>query len=176
VTTANKNLPLLESWMPSPLGRLYLFASKHSIVGVAFKANRDRVLSHLQQHGYKPGAGTDVEMATVTACRDALEAWFKDPGFKFKTPVKMVGTEFQKSVWRALKRIKPGQRETYATLAIKTGRSSLAARAVGSANARNPLAIFVPCHRVTGAKGKLKGFSGGLAVARKLSIHEGVAP
>ncbi len=73
----------------------------------------------------------------------------------------MRGTHFQKQVWEALLDIPFGEIRTYGQLANQLG-SPKATRAVGAANGRNPLAIFVPCHRVIGFSGKLTGFAGGL--------------
>ena len=165
---------MTEQRVHSPVGPLFLFASGKAIAGVAFSGNRKRVLDHLQRHGFKTAPGGVPEKAALEKCRKELDSWFRDPDFKFTTPVVLAGTAFQKSIWRALQKIPAGKQETYTTLAMKMGRDARLARAVGSANSRNPLAIIVPCHRVTGAGGKLNGFSGGLAVARKLSRLEGV--
>ena len=71
------------------------------------------------------------------------------------------GTDFQKQVWAELMRIPYGETISYAELAKRMGRDG-AARAVGRANATNPIAIVVPCHRVIGSNGKLTGYGGGL--------------
>lgn len=84
------------------------------------------------------------------------------------------GSGFQQAVWKALRDIPYGATESYGSLAARIGRPG-AARAVGMANHRNPLAIVVPCHRVIGAGGALAGYAGGLAAKRSLLEHEGVA-
>ncbi len=82
------------------------------------------------------------------------------------------GTEFQREVWRELRRIPPGQAISYADLAQSIRRPA-AVRAVGRANALNPIAIIVPCHRVIGKDGTLTGYAGGLKRKEWLLRHEG---
>ncbi|MEO6324640.1 MAG: methylated-DNA--[protein]-cysteine S-methyltransferase [Thermoanaerobaculia bacterium] len=82
------------------------------------------------------------------------------------------GTLFQKKVWAALRKIKVGSTQSYGALAESIG-SPTAFRAVASANARNPIAIVVPCHRVIGSDGRLSGYGGGVERKRWLLVHEG---
>ncbi len=81
------------------------------------------------------------------------------------------GTDFQRAVWRAVARIPYGTTISYGELARRIGRPGHV-RAAGGANARNPLPIVVPCHRVVGARGDLTGYSGGLARKRALLALE----
>ena len=73
----------------------------------------------------------------------------------------MVGTEFQRRVWEALRTIPYGETRSYGQIADQIGTPG-ASRAVGLANGRNPMSIIVPCHRVIGASGQLTGYGGGL--------------
>ena len=82
------------------------------------------------------------------------------------------GTEFQQTVWRALREIPVGTTRTYGELASSIGRPS-AARAVGLANGCNPVSIVIPCHRLIGSNGALTGYAGGLERKRWLLRHEG---
>ena len=84
-------------------------------------------------------------------------------GKKYKVPAlgSLAGTEFQQQVWRAISHIPPSQTQTYAELAKAIGRPN-AVRAVGSACGKNPVPLFIPCHRVVGSNGGLGGFSCGL--------------
>jgi len=86
--------------------------------------------------------------------------------------VELNGTEFQKRVWQALRRIPAGSTLSYAELARRIGERP-AVRAVGAANGANPVAIVVPCHRVIGSDGTLTGYGGGLDRKRWLLDHEG---
>jgi methylated-DNA-[protein]-cysteine S-methyltransferase len=82
------------------------------------------------------------------------------------------GTDFQREVWAALRRIPAGRTLSYGALATQLGRPK-AVRAVGLANGANPIGIVVPCHRVIGADGSLTGYGGGLERKRWLLAHEG---
>ena len=78
-------------------------------------------------------------------------------------PLAPKGTSFQQKVWAALREIPYGETRSYKEIAAMVGNEK-ACRAVGMANNRNPLPIFIPCHRVVGANGKLVGYAGGLDV------------
>ena len=82
------------------------------------------------------------------------------------------GTEFQQTVWSALREIPAGTTQTYGQLAASIGRPS-APRAVGLANGQNPVSIVIPCHRLIGSNGALTGYAGGLDRKRWLLRHEG---
>jgi methylated-DNA-[protein]-cysteine S-methyltransferase len=92
-----------------------------------------------------------------------LEAYFSGKLKSFDVKLAAEGTEFQKSVWKALCEIPYGETRSYKDIAVSIGKPK-AYRAVGLANNRNPIAIIVPCHRVIGADGKLTGYAGGLDV------------
>lgn len=94
-----------------------------------------------------------------------LEAWLEGRLTTFSLPLAPAGTPFMRSVRRALLEIPYGSTSSYRDIAIATG-SPGAARAVGMACARNPLPIFVPCHRVTGSGGHLGGYLGGVGLKR----------
>ena len=77
------------------------------------------------------------------------------------------GTDFQKAAWQALMEIPYGQTWTYRQQAESIGKPK-AVRAIGMANHRNPIPIFIPCHRVIGADGSLTGYGGGLEIKQSL--------
>lgn len=81
----------------------------------------------------------------------------------FSVPLNARGTDFQRSVWSALCEIAYGETASYAQIAARIGKPK-ACRAVGGANNRNPLPIFIPCHRVIGKNGSMTGYAGGLAI------------
>jgi methylated-DNA-[protein]-cysteine S-methyltransferase len=106
------------------------------------------------------------------AVRAAIEAYFSgDAKALDGLTVKTGGTDFQRSVWAALRTIPAGETWTYGRLAAAVG-SPRAARAVGLANGANPVAIIVPCHRVIGANGALTGYAGGVERKRWVLAHE----
>ena len=103
--------------------------------------------------------------------RRQMEAYFAGELTEFDLPLNMIGTEFQKTVWRELLNIPFGVTISYGELAERVGNSS-ASRAVGAANGRNPISIIVPCHRVIGSNGKLTGYGGGIERKEWLLAHE----
>ncbi len=100
------------------------------------------------------------EKPLADAC-EQLREYFSGDRQVFDLPLKLDGTEFQVSVLKALQEIPYGQTTSYGEIARRIGRPK-AVRAVGAANARNPIPIVVPCHRVIGSTGDLTGFGGGL--------------
>ncbi len=104
----------------------------------------------------------------------ALKAVLAGRAAKTLPPLDWSGkTEFQKSVWRALRKIRRGQTKSYGEIARAIDRPK-AIRAVGGACGANPIPVFVPCHRVLAANGKIGGFSGGLDWKRELLKREGI--
>jgi O-6-methylguanine DNA methyltransferase len=106
---------------------------------------------------------------TVAALKNALAGRVA----KNLPPLDLNGTEFQKRVWNALRKISTGKTKSYGEIA-QAIRKPKAVRAVGGACGANPIPVFVPCHRVLAANHKLGGFSGGLDWKRSLLAREGV--
>ncbi|WP_110687649.1 methylated-DNA--[protein]-cysteine S-methyltransferase [Salinicola aestuarinus] len=105
-------------------------------------------------------------------CARQLQAYFAGELERFELALSPQGTDFQQRVWQALAAIPWGETKSYRELAVAIEHPT-ASRAVGMANARNPLPIIVPCHRVIGTDGTLTGYAGGLARKRWLLEHEG---
>ena len=89
----------------------------------------------------------------------------------FDLPLAPKGTPFMEKVWAALSEIPYGQTATYKEIAAAVGNPN-ASRAVGMANNKNPISIFIPCHRVVGSGGKLVGYAGGIDLKQKLLTLE----
>lgn len=102
-----------------------------------------------------------------------LQAYFAGARQEFEITLAPKGTPFQTIVWAELCRIPFGTTISYGELARRIGKPS-ASRAVGRANATNPIPIVVPCHRVIGSSGTLTGYAGGLDLKRGLLRHEGI--
>lgn len=100
-----------------------------------------------------------------------LTEYFEGTRKEFDLPLKLVGTEFQISVWNALLDIPYGETRSYKDIAIAIGNPK-ACRAVGMANHNNPLWIVVPCHRVIGTNKKLVGYAGGVDMKERLLAME----
>ncbi len=92
-----------------------------------------------------------------------LKEYFIGERKEFDLPLRLDGTEFQMEVWEALQTIPYGETRSYKDIAVQIGKEG-ASRAVGMANNKNPLPIFVPCHRVVGSDGSLTGYAGGTDV------------
>lgn len=156
--------------METPLGPVVLAASGAGLHAVEFSES-DRPGDWHFARAYAGRALGRGDRARPVAAR--LAAYFDgDLGALDGLRVAAAGTEFQRRVWDALRRIPAGTTTTYGALAASLA-SQGAARAVGRANALNPVAIFVPCHRVIGASGELTGYAGGLERKRWLLRHEG---
>ena len=102
-----------------------------------------------------------------------LEQYLAGERESFELELAPEGSEVQQEVWRQLLAIPRGETRSYGEIAKAIGRPG-AARAVGRANATNPIPIIVPCHRVIGSDGSLTGFGGGLPMKKKLLRLEGV--
>jgi len=100
-----------------------------------------------------------------------LQEYFKGERREFSLTLNPEGTDFQKRVWEALKRIPYGKTASYMELSKLVG-DVKAIRAVAAANGKNPLWIVIPCHRVIGSDGSLTGYAGGLHRKKWLLEHE----
>lgn len=151
----------------SPCGPLLLGSMGESLVLCAWTDESGawrhrRAFDRLLRPTYVRAA-SDV---TREAARQ-LDEYFEGRRRTFTLPLRPVGTPFQRSVWQTLATIAYGTTVTYAQEAVTLGRPS-AVRAVAAANGANPLSIFLPCHRVVGARHSLTGYAGGLAAKRFL--------
>lgn len=156
--------------MESPIGKVVLAESGGALCALDFEASVEPVLARLERRvgsiEVRRGNGVREFQERVAAYFQgelkALDGLAVEPG----------GTAFQREVWSALRRIPVGSTDCYSGIAAAIGRSS-AVRAVGLANARNPIAVVIPCHRVVGRDGSLTGYAGGLERKRWLLQHEG---
>ncbi len=115
--------------------------------------------------------GSETSSDKVRHVAQQLQEYFTGKRTTFDLELDPVGTAFQKRVWKLLLQIPFGQTRSYGALAQQLGQPT-ASRAVGMANARNPIAIIVPCHRVIGTSGKLTGYAGGLDMKERLLAFE----
>jgi methylated-DNA-[protein]-cysteine S-methyltransferase len=155
----------------SPLGRIRLVARDGALCALGF--DEEQQIGRRLQSRYG-----DVRLDRVSnpsgfsaRVRDYLRG---DLDALVGIPTDSGGTAFQRRVWQRLGEVGAGKTVSYGELAAAIGRPT-ASRAVGLANARNPVALVVPCHRVIGADGSLTGYAGGLERKRWLLRHEGVA-
>ncbi len=148
---------------------------------IAAVDDQDRLVRLIFPNGYQQWA-TEITRKQYTIIPDLprcdvviaqLGAYFRGERRTFDIPLNMQGTSFQRTVWTALQTIPYGTVINYRQLAERID-SPAAVRAVGRANATNPLPIVVPCHRVIGADGSLTGFGGGLPLKEALLKLEGI--
>ena len=144
--------------MKSPVGRLLLVGDDCGLRLVSFENSK-------RAAAVEPGWKQD-ESPLVEAVRQ-LKAYFGGERKEFDLPLSPQGTHFQLEVWRSLRTLPYGETISYGQLAERIGNPK-AVRAVGLANACNPMPIIIPCHRVIGSDGSLTGFGGGLANKKKL--------
>lgn len=112
--------------------------------------------------------GEDIkETAVINKAYIELNNYLKGDIKEFTIPLKVDGTEFMKEVWNGLLKIPYGETLSYKELGEKIGRPK-AARAIGLACNKNPIPIFIPCHRIVGSNGDLTGYLGGLNIKKKL--------
>lgn len=144
----------------SPIGELVLVANEEGLCEIQFPSD-DRDAA---QEG-------DPTHPTLQLAHEQLDEYFAGQRRHFDLELAPAGTEFQHEVWATLDEIPFGETTSYGEQAESIGRPG-AARAVGSANGRNPLPIVRPCHRVVGSNGALTGFAGGLDIKTFLLHHE----
>jgi len=137
---------------------------------VGSKSNEDRSSRAVKPIGV-PAKISRWHRATAAALKNILAG--RSPG-KFPPLDLSNGTMFQRKIWNALRKIARGQTKSYGEIARAVGKPK-AVRAVGGACGANPIPVFIPCHRVVAANGKLGGFSGGLDWKRELLTREGVS-
>lgn len=114
---------------------------------------------------------TSVAEALLAQALAELHGYFAGALRRFTVPLDLQGTAFQRAVWQAVIEVPFGETRGYGSIAAQLGRPA-AARAVGHANGANPVPIVVPCHRLIGADGALRGYGGGLPIKRWLLDHE----
>ncbi|NHK30644.1 MAG: methylated-DNA--[protein]-cysteine S-methyltransferase [Asgard group archaeon] len=136
------------TYFDSPIGLIELISTENSLIKCNFLKKEQKPQSE------------KLPLILKEALQQ-LDEYFKGKRLKFELKFDLVGTDFQKKVWKELQRIPFGQTITYKKLAEKTG-NKMAARAVGNANAKNPISIIIPCHRVIGSKGDLRNYGGGI--------------
>ena len=153
---------LYYSYMTSPLGPLLIAGDSAGLR-----------LIHFQRGTTPPPVASDwhEDRQFLGAAMEQIAAYFAGTLRQFSLALAPQGTPFQHAVWRALQDIPYGATTSYGALARQLGKPQ-AARAVGAANGRNPLALVIPCHRVVGSTGKLIGYAGGLDIKEALLAFE----
>jgi methylated-DNA-[protein]-cysteine S-methyltransferase len=145
--------------MKSKIGPLYLVSSDKGLRGIYWKKQPAKMAEHLR--------GMAPEIAVLSRSVRQIEEYLSGKRTQFDIPLDLHGTEFQKLVWACLLKIPFGVTTSYGEIARKI-KNEKAVRAVGAANGQNPISIIIPCHRVIGADGKLRGYAGGVKIKAQL--------
>jgi methylated-DNA-[protein]-cysteine S-methyltransferase len=158
-------MTLLYDTIDSPIGTLLLVGDGHALHRVDMQQGR-------RPTRIDPSWQRDPEALADAATQ--LSEYFAGSRRAFELDLSMAGNPFERRVWDELVEIPYGETASYGEIAQRVGAAS-AARAVGLANGRNPIAVIVPCHRVIGADGSLTGYGGGLERKRfLLDLESGV--
>ncbi len=156
-------MALMQYEMNSQIGPLFFVTSEKGLCGIFWKCQQATMTENLR--------GTSQEMKNMVQAVREISEYLTGKRTKFEVALDVQsGTAFQTLVWKELSKIPYGKTLSYKQLAEKLG--TRAFRAVGSANAKNPLSIIVPCHRVIATGGGLGGYAGGLKLKKRLLDFE----
>jgi AraC family transcriptional regulator of adaptative response/methylated-DNA-[protein]-cysteine methyltransferase len=154
------------SVVETTIGRMLVAATDKGVCRLAFGEGPE-ALAHRFPHAELIEGGEDFERLLA-----GVIASVESPGDFAHIPIDVKGTAFQEACWKALREIPSGETRTYAQIAAAAGNPN-AVRAAGSANARNNVAVLIPCHRVIRTGGDLGGYAYGLDIKRELLKREG---
>jgi AraC family transcriptional regulator of adaptative response/methylated-DNA-[protein]-cysteine methyltransferase len=164
--SGGEGLTIYYGLHPCPFGMALVMSSDRGLCGLAFAdANKERpAITDMKKRWPKAKYVQDVSRTAVIANRIFDQSlWRPDRPLR----VVLIGTDFEVRVWETLLRIPMGRAATYSAIASKVG-APKAARAVGAAVGKNPIAFVVPCHRVIGKSGELTGYHWGLTRKRAM--------
>ena len=161
-------MTIFQTQLESPLGTMEIWSTHRGLCALLFDDHRDAI-THRIDRRFSPYS---FRVGDPFGAGPALTSWLQGQLQALSTiPLDPGGTPFQRSVWKELQTIPPGQTRSYGEMAQAIGRPK-AARAVGAANGANPVPLFVPCHRVIGSNGALSGFAFGIERKRWLLDFE----
>jgi O-6-methylguanine DNA methyltransferase len=161
-------------YVETPFGRLGAVLSEHGLCKLSFQGEgEDACYAWVRR--WAPGAEPCEDHARLAALGEQFAAYAAGHLRQFDLPLDLRGSPFQLAVWHAVEAIAYGQVRTYAEVAASIGHPT-AVRAVGAANGANPVPIIVPCHRLIGSDGRLRGYGGGLDLKERLLKLEGGDP
>lgn len=135
------------AYIETPLGILRIVGNESGVAYIDFIKEEETVKKEIPE--------------SLEDAANQMKEYFEGKRKSFTMTSIAKGTKFQEQVWNELIKIKYGETASYADIARNIGNPK-AVRAVANANARNPLSIIVPCHRIIGSNGKLTGYAGGL--------------
>jgi O-6-methylguanine DNA methyltransferase len=149
------------------LGRLRLAASDAGLCKLALGRESDDAFQAWLGRVMRPAHLIHQKTPLIDQALAEITAYLAGELQVFKTPLDLRGTPFQRRVWAEVAQVPYGTTASYGEIASRIGRPR-AVRAVGAANGANPLPLFVPCHRLVGRDGALRGYGGGLEIKAAL--------
>jgi O-6-methylguanine DNA methyltransferase len=160
--------------LDSPWGRLFLAGTEIGVCNCTFLP--DNTIADIPAHLAKKNRESVIREAVgpLGPAMDLLKYYFSGEADLVRYPLDLQGSPFALRVWSALRKIPLGKVATYGEIAARIGKPR-GARAVGQACGKNPVILFVPCHRVVAAHGELGGFGSGLSLKEVLLGHEGLS-
>lgn len=162
---------LKADWIDTPLGPMVAIGDEEALYLLEF-VDRRALEREIERLRIKLGAAiVPGKTGPIRSIESELNLYFEGKLHHFQTPLKMLGSDFQKSVWIELQKIPLGQTRSYLSIA-KAIENPKAVRAVARANGANPLTLIIPCHRVIQSNGELGGYGGGVARKKWLLSHE----
>lgn len=157
--------------LPSAIGTIHVASTSAGVCAISVPAKTQKdLLSWIEQH--VEDAVVEESQSKNRQILDELERYFDRRVVRFRSTLDLRGTAFQRRVWSELRKIPYGTVIPYKELARRVGRSK-GYRAVGRANAANPLPIVIPCHRVVGSDGNVVGYGAGIPTKEFLLRLEG---
>jgi len=154
----------------TPIGEIWLACSDRGLVAVQWESRRSELMDYITRRLKSPA---EEDSRRLTHAANQMHEYLDGIRRKFTIPIDWsLLRPFQREALLATFAIPYGHTSTYGHLAMQIGRPR-AARAVGRAEATNPMPLVIPCHRVLGAKGKLRGYGGGLEIKKWLLQMEG---
>tara|TARA_R110002050_G_scaffold41242_1_gene100099 strand:- start:102367 stop:102894 length:528 start_codon:yes stop_codon:yes gene_type:complete len=160
-------MKILTQYIKTPVGELILGSYNNQLCLADWRYRKMRKAIDAR---IKKGLDTDYQegnSAVLTETEKQLNSYFLGDRTTFEIPLLLVGTDFQKKVWKSLLEVPYGKTNTYMGLSTILG-DVKAIRAVATANGANAISIIVPCHRIIGSNGDLVGYAGGLPAKKKL--------
>ena len=166
-------MKIFHSKIETRLGLISVFALNNGLVRISIGTDTDNIFAAVQEFNKWKIEWDCANDITLQTC-EQLKRYFKNELTFFNVPLYLIGTPFQKKVWKELRKIPFGEVRSYQQIAVAI-KNPLSVRAVGNANGRNPIPIIIPCHRVVRKDGHLGGFTGGVQLKDWLLRHEGIS-
>jgi O-6-methylguanine DNA methyltransferase len=170
VVSSRRMVTVQTAQIETPIGTLRVASTESGLAYVELPRAAGCGLRGWLHHHLPSARCIESHERNRTAIDQILE-YLAGERTEFDLPLDLRGTEFQRAVWAALRKIPFGEQRSYREIAVEIGRPR-AVRAVGAANGSNPVSLVVPCHRVINSDGKLGGYAGGLELKARLLAME----